>query len=112
MTKLDVMAGWPLSDAETTALVAIALFSVAMLALVTLPAIARLCGVPRGFMHRLATVWPSRVRNVAPTLMLTCAPRTRRHAARGPNGRFVKADPLPLARSAMLPHLGSRRSRV
>lgn len=113
MIKLDVLQPWPLSEAATSALVAIALLVFAMLAVTTLPAWARVHGWqwPRrvaAFTHRLANTWPSRVRNVAPVLMLTHTPGKRK-AVRGPNGRFVRADALPYA---IADYEGERRARA
>jgi hypothetical protein len=113
MIKLDVLQPWPLSNAETSAIVAILIMCAAMVALVTLPALARLFGWQwvrhvAAFAARLAKAWPSRVRNVAPVLMLTCAPRKAK-AVRGPNGRFVRADALA---SVIADYEGERRARA
>lgn len=94
MFKLDVLQPWPLNDAETSVVAAIAMMWLAMLALVTLPALLRLV---RGVRVQSRTV-----------ALLTYRPR--RHAVRGPHGRFVKAGEAPrVARSALLPHLPRRR---
>lgn len=130
MIQLDVLQPWPLNSAEWSAIVAIALLAFAMVALVTLPALGRLFGLAwvrhvAAFGARLAKAWPSRVRHLAPVLMLTHAPQGKRRAVRGPNGRFVRADALPYAiadyegarrakaaRSASLPRKATRRRDV
>jgi hypothetical protein len=110
MIQLDMLQPWPLSAAERSALLAIAIVCLLMLWFVTLPALARL----------LARTWPRTVPTDAPSLLLThtltLAPR---HATRGTNGRFVKADHAPRAprkvsraRSSLLPHLPARRRDV